>query len=241
MSTKDHTGEVLHGIKILERYPRPGHKNGAAYKVECLSCHRVYTTSYLYIKRSTTDYCHSCKVRKSNRQRMHDITGKRYGSLVALHYTKSIKLSTGSTSVYWLFKCDCGNEVELEAHAVKRRQKCCSMSCPYNPAKINGKPKGFIPLQEDVHKHKTNIQFKDYTKPPSNNKSGYPGVWFDKKTNKYQAYITFKKKRYYLGYYSDIDEAISIRKNAEQQIFGEFISWYNKLKEEQRNENDSYN
>lgn len=239
MNIKDHTGETLHGLELLKRIPRPGNHDGASYEVKCLRCNRIYTISYKSILHSKGDYCGLCRNSDAKKSRRTDFTGQRFGSLVAIKYIDSFKTTKGNSTPYWLYKCDCGNEVVLEAQSIKKRQRCCGRHCPYNQAKINGNPKGFIPIQQDVNLHKTNIQHKDYTKPPSNNKSGYPGVWYNKKFDKYCSYITFRKKRYHLGTYKDIDEAIRVRKHAEKQIFGEFIDWYNKFKEVQSNENDS--
>lgn len=48
------------------------------------------------------------------------------------------------------------------------------------------------------------------------NKSGVKGVCFCKTTNKWMSYIGIKKKDYYLGSYSDFDDAVCARLAAEQ-------------------------
>ena len=52
----------------------------------------------------------------------------------------------------------------------------------------------------------------------SNNTSGYTGVSFDKKTNKWMARIN----KVTLGYFENIEDAIKARKEAEIKYFGEF-------------------
>ena len=42
----------------------------------------------------------------------------------------------------------------------------------------------------------------------------------------WKATITFKKKIYHLGRYHDFDEALKVRKNAEQALFDDFLEWY---------------
>lgn len=54
------------------------------------------------------------------------------------------------------------------------------------------------------------------------NKSGVNGVHFDKKSQKWRAEITDEHGRVYLGVYSNFDEAVQVRKNAEIKYFGEF-------------------
>lgn len=56
----------------------------------------------------------------------------------------------------------------------------------------------------------------------SNNTSGYKGVCWDKNTNKWSAYITNEKKRIFLGYYINKDDAIKVRKDAEVLYFGNY-------------------
>jgi hypothetical protein len=54
------------------------------------------------------------------------------------------------------------------------------------------------------------------------NTSGQRGVCWNKINEKWYVYIDKNKKRYHLGHYINIDEAIQVRKNAEEQLFGEF-------------------
>jgi len=50
-----------------------------------------------------------------------------------------------------------------------------------------------------------------------NNTSGYPGVSLVKKTGRWEVNIVTNKERKILGYYDDINEAISVRKAAEER------------------------
>jgi len=59
-----------------------------------------------------------------------------------------------------------------------------------------------------------------------NNTSGVRGVTWSKCTNKWVAYITFKRKKYYLGSFSNINDAAKTRKEARDRIYGEFLEWY---------------
>jgi hypothetical protein len=56
----------------------------------------------------------------------------------------------------------------------------------------------------------------------SNNTSGHTGVSYFKHCNRYMAYIGNKGKIINLGYYKDINEAISVRREAEKIYFGIF-------------------
>lgn len=46
----------------------------------------------------------------------------------------------------------------------------------------------------------------------------------------------FQKKKHYLGRFEDKDEAIKVRKEAEKNIFGEFLKWYEAYKEKLKND-----
>ena len=50
---------------------------------------------------------------------------------------------------------------------------------------------------------------------PKNNKSGCVGVSYDKRTSKWYVQIYVNKAKKFLGYFSDLQEAIIVRKQAE--------------------------
>lgn len=54
------------------------------------------------------------------------------------------------------------------------------------------------------------------------NTSGYPGVSWHKKANKWRVRIQIKGKEINLGLFEDLDEAIKVRKEAEIKYFGEY-------------------
>ena len=55
-----------------------------------------------------------------------------------------------------------------------------------------------------------------------NNSSGYKGVTFDKKANKWRAQITIDGIQIHLGYYDTIEEATIARVNKVNQVFGQY-------------------
>lgn len=57
---------------------------------------------------------------------------------------------------------------------------------------------------------------------PSNNTSGFIGVSFNKRNNKWFSYIKCDGILHRLGYYIDKDEAIKARLKAEKEYFGDF-------------------
>lgn len=76
------------------------------------------------------------------------------------------------------------------------------------------------------------------SKIPTNNTSGVKGVTWNKRTNKWRAYIKYHQEQINLGYYIDKENAIEAREKAELKYFGEFSPKYNELKEKYK---DYYN
>jgi hypothetical protein len=56
----------------------------------------------------------------------------------------------------------------------------------------------------------------------SNNTSGHKGVTFDKKSKKWQAYVTVNKKLKYLGQFESLELAALVAKEARIKYHGEF-------------------
>lgn len=60
------------------------------------------------------------------------------------------------------------------------------------------------------------------SKRPKNNKSGVKGVYWNKKAQKWRAYIMVDCKEIHLGYFSDIDDAKKVHDEAAIKYHGEF-------------------
>lgn len=91
-----------------------------------------------------------------------------------------------------------------------------------------------LDMQVDHIKHKrydnrkSQLRIVDNSKNQMNtnirvdNTSGYKGVSWDKKLNKWKSYINVDKKRMHLGYFVNFEDAIKSRKEAEEKYFGEY-------------------
>lgn len=64
------------------------------------------------------------------------------------------------------------------------------------------------------------------SKESTRNTSGCKGVNFDRSRNLWRARITYKGERYELGFFDSFEEAVIVRKNAEEKLYGEYR--YNK-------------
>jgi len=73
-----------------------------------------------------------------------DITGERFGKLVALYPTKPYEKDGKTQCYYWMFKCDCGNEKEILLSSVRRRKdstKTCGCKNRVATAHLGSKEK----------------------------------------------------------------------------------------------------
>jgi hypothetical protein len=68
----------------------------------------------------------------------------------------------------------------------------------------------------------TRAQNQMNRKMNANNSSGYKGVCWDGKSQKWQVSIGYMGKIYYLGQYDDADEAYDVYLEEAQKCFGEF-------------------
>ena len=55
--------------------------------------------------------------------------------------------------------------------------------------------------------------------------SGHTGVYWNKRTHKWTAKITFKNKAYYLGSYTRFEDAVKARQKGEE-MHEDFLQWY---------------
>lgn len=75
---------------------------------------------------------------------------------------------------------------------------------------------------------RSNLRITDATgnarnsKISSKNTSGYTGVSWDSKMQKWEAAITVNYKKIHLGYFDDIKQAVKVRRSAEDKYFGEY-------------------
>lgn len=81
-----------------------------------------------------------------------------------------------------------------------------------NRNKLDNTKKNLKEVEENINLYNKNISKK--------NKSGYTGVRFIEQRGKYESYISYKKKRIFLGYFLKIEEAIKVRKEAEMKYYG---------------------
>lgn len=162
-----------------------------------------------FVKWGNTHSC-GCLLQEHTRElHRQDITRKRFFRLTAVRPTEE-RDATGS--VIWECRCDCGNTAKYSVNALQRG-KIHSCGCMYQETRSE-----CASYRKDLIEDTALSSLIVSKRVRKGNTSGCTGVSMQKNTGKWIAYIDFQKKRYFLGVYSDKNEAISARKMAEQQF-----------------------
>lgn len=213
---KDLIDQKIGKLKLIERKRED---NRTYYKCQCdCGSNPFWVRADSLLKEKGTISC-GC----FSRERVIDIKGQEFGKLEAIEKTDERDKNNGS--IIWKCKCECGNTKNVSLKDL-RDGTVRSCGCSIKPAIMNNFKKAIKKNLEENLVEGTSISAISNIKPKSNNTSGIPGVTWIKNRKKWSARITFKQKVYYLGSYINKDEAIRVRKEAEEKIFGEFLEWY---------------
>lgn len=147
-----------------------------------------------------------------------NITGKRFGSLTVIRRSdRFVEFPSKGRRYLWECRCDCGEIVyrltEKLRPEIMSACKNCSAKAAAQTMTANA---GFV--------EGTQICKLTSTKPNLGNSSGVRGVFFNNKTQKYRAVLEFQGKNHYLGEYSQLEDAIKARQQAEDQFFAPFLA-----------------
>ena len=184
-------------------------KNGGVWLTCQCSCGKQYDCPATLLRQGRRNHC-GCQTKRG---RSVWIGGRKVNRLTAL-YPLELRDKRGST--IWHCRCECGNEVDLSYNVLM-----CSniQSCGCKKKEHNKKIGTFL-----VHVDGTSLDMIKSKKVPTNNTTGYKGVY--QFHGKYMAKIVFRKKQYHLGVYDTIQEAAAVRKMAEETLYGEIIKYY---------------
>ena len=141
-----------------------------------------------------------------------DYIGKRFGQLTVTDYFGKI-----DGMHRWECLCDCGNSTIVGQSLLQSGK---TKSCGCLQAKMAAENMRFVDGTSVTMLEKASDRLV------STNSSGYNGVYFNRRSQKWTAQIGFKGKNYYLGTYSKIEDAVKARKKGEERVYGEFLQWY---------------
>jgi len=143
-----------------------------------------------------------------------DLTGQRFGKLTVLAPAENIGAQTA-----WLCKCDCG---EVTVAATKRLRDGHRTSCGCDKPSHSDTP-GAAGLASLTYVDGTCLEMLRTRTVRCNNTSGTPGVDWMAKKQRWRATICFKGKRRYLGSFEKLEDAVKVRKLAEEQYYDSFV------------------
>lgn len=158
-----------------------------------------------------------------------DLTGQRFGRLVVIRDSGE---RASSRVAMWECKCDCG-EISFVSRANLRSGHTKSCGC-LNKEIISKrlKTKGYQAKAVEARKGKTFVEGTDLSsltkKKPSNNVSGQKGVYWEKRRKRWRSQIMIKGKNIHIGYYTDKQDAINARLEAEEKYFKPILEKYKK-------------
>lgn len=223
MKFEDLTGKTFNDLKVIKR---DATKKKTAWICECLICGKEVSVYAYNLKNGNSKNC-GCKRDKETSQRSQkDLTGQTISNILIID-----KAGTDSSG-HLKFRCKCllcGNLFEALGTNLLRG-KIVSCGCQGEKNRENGRNKT---LQESFE-FSTNVGKIRSKKLSSNNKTGVKGVHFVKSRGYYQAKITFQGKTYILKTSKDIEQCINARKEAEKNLFGDFLKWYDNYKKEEK-------
>lgn len=195
----DLTGEVFGNLTVLERTENKGRYT--AWLCQCDCGNRLVVTT----QNLRSGHTKSCGCKSHATPFYRDLTGKCIGFMTVI---KKTHRRDYKGSVMWQCHCDCGNDVLYSADMLLRGNiKSCGC---YRGNEICGK------INNRLHRvDGTCIERLSLKKARPDNRSGHIGIQMLDE-NHYRALIGFQGKRYYLGTYFTLEEAIKARQRGEQ-------------------------
>lgn len=170
------------------------------------------------VKSRGTRSCGCLAKEHISKLRKEDITGQQFGRLTAIRPTEERLERRGD--IVWELQCECGNLVYKPINELKTG-RVLSCGCLYKESRKD------LPKYRKDFVENTSISNIVVSKTPrATNTSGHTGVYQDKRTGKWHAYINYQKKRYFLGSFWDIEDAIKARKEGEAKLHDPVIMEY---------------
>lgn len=153
-----------------------------------------------------------------------DIYNKKYGRLTAIKKTNK---TACNGSIIWECECECGNKAYVPESVLERGETKSCGCLAREVFKENVNKAINAHLDKNIIEG-TNIKIISRGELQSNNTSGKTGVMWDKSRNSWVSKITLKNKVYFLGRFKNKEDAIAVRKEAEEKLFKPIIDKYKK-------------
>lgn len=205
-------GQKFGRLTVVERKGNDKHRS-IVWLCKC-DCGNFIETTTNNLKSWNTKSCGCLKKELLSERSSKDLTGKRFGKLVAIKPTEK----RNGRSVVWECECDCGNRFYTPAKFLLNGGST-SCGCVGITKMINGMKKECV--------EQTYLSLLNKKKSKSNT-SGAKDVYWKKDKNKWDVRIGFQKKQIHIGYFKDFEDAVKARKRAEEQYFEPILNKYGK-------------
>ena len=182
------------------------------------SCGNEHIVPALQLKSGHTRSC-GCK-RHASSANKRDITGQRFGRLVALY---PVAKGDPPRKTFWHCRCDCGKELDINTMSLVHGR---TQSCGCLNAEQSGRVNQYLHLQDNTCIER----LKQIHNGQQKNKNGFRGLFLTE-NGKYRATITFQGVHYHLGHFSNMADAIQARLDAEAVMHDGYVAAYDKYLE----------
>ena len=205
MAKVDLTGQRFGKLTVISKVPQKYNDGFTRWLCKC-DCGKEVIARTNNLRSGHTKSC-GCTRKKekiiSDVRRPNDLTGQRFGKLIAVESTEK---RSSSGAVLWKCRCDCGNDILVKSTDLKNGTV---KSCGCATSQLLSESSTI-----------TNIT-RGETRA---NTSGRVGVVWIEKRGKYRAQIGItengKKRSIHLGYFDNYGEAVNARVLAEKKYYG---------------------
>ena len=119
-TANDLTNQKFGKLTVLYKTNKTGSGGYAIWHCKC-ECGNECDVLSSYLKRGHTRSC-GCLYKEADKNKIKDLTGQRFGKLIALNPTEE----RSGSSVIWFCQCDCGNQCKVSSVALTQGQ---TISC----------------------------------------------------------------------------------------------------------------
>lgn len=223
LNKKDYTGQRfgrLVAVKEVDPYISPKGVKTRRYLCRC-DCGNEVTVlvNALTARQNPTRSC-GCVRSEKTRASAYDMTGQRFGRLLVLGPVDLPFPQQNGNRLGWRCRCDCGNEI-ISTRKNLLSGKVLSCGCllkEVSAADVNSRVK---------HQDGTQLTAIRPDRPANkNSKSGVKGVYWSDREGRWIAKIGFQNQTITIGRFSNLDDAISARRDAEEKYFAPMLKDY---------------
>lgn len=207
----DLTGQRFGKLYVREKLP-PASDGRTRWLCDC-DCGNSCVVSSYSLRKKNQQSCGCGKIK--------NIAGQRFDHLVVLRRSdRYVMISNQKRKYMWECRCDCGEVVYRLSEKMRLGKNCACKTCL-------GKAAASAMYESAGFVEGTQLSKITSAKANANSSSGVRGVRYNRRSGKWRATLRFQRKDYYLGEYTNIEEAIKARQQAEERYYAPILEKYN--------------